>query len=109
MLLILLKYGSRYIEIRCDQTPPKPKNGEVNCTDDTHVGSRCAYSCNTGYHLSDKTRRICVLSERSAFWNGTEATCTGMFQRYFSDFPTVFISYNFHNVNVGCSIDQILN
>ena len=45
--------------------------------DQREVGSRCVYSCTSGYKLTGGTStRTCVVSGDTASWDGLESSCT---------------------------------
>ena len=44
-----------------------PTFGEINCSDDNRVGSKCEFACNEGYEIFGDEVRIC---EDTHLWSG---------------------------------------
>ena len=54
-----------------------PSNGDISCTSSKNTGSRCTYSCSSGYRLTGgSTTRTCTWSGSTASWDGSAPTCT---------------------------------
>ncbi|XP_030845903.1 sushi, von Willebrand factor type A, EGF and pentraxin domain-containing protein 1 [Strongylocentrotus purpuratus] len=63
------------IVIRCSSLS-RPAHGSVSCSNSANVGSRCTYSCTTGYRTSGgSVTRVCIRSGNSGTWSGSVAAC----------------------------------
>ncbi|XP_030846637.1 E-selectin-like [Strongylocentrotus purpuratus] len=82
-LYLLLRDGIPDIRGICDKnlfitctSLSAPIHGSVSCSNSANVGSRCTYSCSTGYRRSGGiVTRICSRSLNSGTWSGSAPAC----------------------------------
>ncbi|XP_071497252.1 uncharacterized protein [Diadema antillarum] len=64
------------VVILCPSTPSNPAHGSVGCSNSRSVGSRCTYTCATGYRLvGGSSVRTCTRGGNSASWSGSAPRC----------------------------------
>ena len=64
-------YTYMYTVVDCGQLPA-PASGQVDTSPSTTYNSMAAYSCDSGYMLSEETSRAC---QANGTWSGSQPEC----------------------------------